>query len=188
MNCGGAPCEIAIYLAGCGAFDEVSGMEALVSKVADYCVLEALRDGRAVRIRALKPEDQIGLLEAVRRSSPQSLYRRFFGLKRHFSEEEITYFLNVDFLNHVALVAGIEEDGLPAIVGGARYVVQEPGQAEIAFYRLIPRPWPRRCLDAPSRQNRPRRRAKSGYRRDPPRQYRHAQRVSEKRLWPPRRT
>jgi RimJ/RimL family protein N-acetyltransferase len=78
-------------------------------------------------------EDRLGLLEALRQSSSQSLYRRFFGLKRHFSEEEIAYFLNVDFINHVALVAEIEEEGRPIIVGGARYVVQEPGRAEIAF-------------------------------------------------------
>ena len=104
-----------------------------MSDVAAYSAVHSLRDGRAVRIRALKPDDRPGLLEAVRRSSPQSLYRRFFGLKRHFSEEEIAYFLNVDFINHVALVAETEEDGQPIIVGGARYVVQEPGQAEIAF-------------------------------------------------------
>jgi GNAT superfamily N-acetyltransferase len=104
-----------------------------MSDVAAYSAVHSLRDGRAVRIRALKPDDRPGLLEAVRRSSPRSLYRRFFGLKRHFSEEEIAYFLNVDFINHVALVAETEEDGQPIIVGGARYVVQEPGQAEMAF-------------------------------------------------------
>jgi RimJ/RimL family protein N-acetyltransferase len=72
-------------------------------------------------------------LEAVRRSSSQTLYRRFFRLKRHFSEEEIAYFLNADFLNHVAIVAEIDENGKPAIVGSARYIVQEPGRAEVAF-------------------------------------------------------
>src|SRR5208337_1240158 len=123
-------------LAECSVMSVSPGVrlkEANVSEVATYSAVHALSDGRTIRIRALKPEDRSGLLEAVRRSSPQSLYRRFFGLKRHFSEEEIAYFLNVDFLNHVALIAEIEEDGRPTIVGGARYVVQEPGQAEIAF-------------------------------------------------------
>ena len=69
----------------------------------------------------------------MRRSSAQSLYRRFFGLKRHFSDQEIAYFLNVDFLNHVALIAEIKEGGRPVIVGGGRYIVEQPGKAEIAF-------------------------------------------------------
>ena len=63
----------------------------------------------------------------------QSLYRRFFGLKRHFSEQEIAFFLNVRLVSHVALVAVIDEAGRPVIIGGGRYIVEQPGKAEIAF-------------------------------------------------------
>ena len=73
------------------------------------------------------------VLAAVARTSPQSLYRRFFGAKRHFSEAEIAYFMNADFVKHVCLLAVVEEDGRPAIIGGVRYLVQEPGKAEISF-------------------------------------------------------
>jgi len=38
-----------------------------------------------------------------------------------------------DFVNHVALVAEIDEGGKPAIVGGGRYIVGHPGEAEVAF-------------------------------------------------------
>ena len=41
--------------------------------------------------------------------------------------------MNVDFKSHVALVAVVEENGAPTIVGGSRYVVVQPGQAEVAF-------------------------------------------------------
>ena len=41
--------------------------------------------------------------------------------------------MNIDFVNHVALVAHAEEDGRKVIVGGGRYIVTEPGKAEIAF-------------------------------------------------------
>jgi len=41
--------------------------------------------------------------------------------------------VNVDFVNHVALVAVIDERGRSVIVGGGRYIVVQPGQAEIAF-------------------------------------------------------
>jgi GNAT superfamily N-acetyltransferase len=73
------------------------------------------------------------MLAAVGRISAQSLYRRFFGVKRHFSDKEVDFFLNVDFISHVALVAVVEENGAPMIVGGGRYVVVRLGEAEVAF-------------------------------------------------------
>jgi RimJ/RimL family protein N-acetyltransferase len=36
-------------------------------------------------------------------------------------------------VNHVALVAVTDENGKHAIVGAGRYVVVQPGQAEVAF-------------------------------------------------------
>ena len=47
------------------------------------------------------------LLAAVGRTSTETPYfRRFFAAKRRFSEKEIAFFLNIDFLSHVALVRG----------------------------------------------------------------------------------
>jgi RimJ/RimL family protein N-acetyltransferase len=54
-------------------------------------------------------------------------------IRREFSEEETDYFLDIDFVNHVALVAEANDAGQPTIVGGGRYVVIQPGQAEVAF-------------------------------------------------------
>ena len=104
-----------------------------MSDAAKYAVAERLRDGREVEIRALRPDDRADMLEAVGRISAQSLYRRFFGAKREFSEQEKAFFLNVDFIEHVALVAVVGEGGRVAIVGGGRYVVVKPGTAEVAF-------------------------------------------------------
>lgn len=102
-------------------------------QVKDYSAAEVLRDGRIVEIRALHPEDRFCLLDAVGRTSPQSLYRRFFGFKRDFTDREIEFYVNVDFLSHVALVAVLEEAGHQMIVGGGRYIVVRSGQAELAF-------------------------------------------------------
>jgi RimJ/RimL family protein N-acetyltransferase len=102
-------------------------------EVAEYEVGEALRDGRSFKIRALRPDDRDGLLAAVGRTSADSLYRRFFSPRRGFTEEQIAYFVNVDFVSHVALVAALEEDGRPVIIGGGRYILVEPGKAEVAF-------------------------------------------------------
>jgi len=101
--------------------------------LADYSAAERLRDGRPVEIRALRPQDKSEMLAAVGRTSAQSLRRRFFVPKKGFSEQEMAFFLNIDFANHVALVAELDEDGYPAIAGSGRYIVVRPGQAEIAF-------------------------------------------------------
>ena len=102
-------------------------------QAAEYSAVDALADGRHVEIRALKPDDRDALLAAVGRTSTQSLYRRFFGARRGFTEREIAFFVDGDFASHVALVASVEEEGRPVIAGGARYVVVAPGQAEVAF-------------------------------------------------------
>jgi GNAT superfamily N-acetyltransferase len=102
-------------------------------EAAKYSAIEKTRDGRKIEIRALKPADRNDLRAAVDRTSAQSLYRRFFGAKRHFSEKEVAFFVNVDFVGHVALVAVVEEGGHQVIAAGGRYVVQQPGSAEVAF-------------------------------------------------------
>jgi len=98
-----------------------------------YSVIETLRDGGRVTIRALTPADRADLVAAVARTSAESMRRRFFIVKRTFSDRETRFFLNPDFVNHVALVAVIEEDGQSFIAGGGRYIVTRPGEAEVAF-------------------------------------------------------
>jgi RimJ/RimL family protein N-acetyltransferase len=102
-------------------------------EVAKYSAFEPLRDGRRVEIRALRPSDRDELLAAVARTSTESLYRRFFGVKREFTEKEIAFFVDVDFDKHVALVAVVDQGGRQTIVGGGRYVIVRPGTAEVAF-------------------------------------------------------
>jgi RimJ/RimL family protein N-acetyltransferase len=102
-------------------------------ELARYSSTKVLRDGRRIVIRALRPGDRDGLLAAVGRVAAPSLYRRFLGAKHGFTEQEVAFFSNVDFINHVALAAAMPEDGRETIVGGARYIVGQPGQAEVAF-------------------------------------------------------
>jgi GNAT superfamily N-acetyltransferase len=104
-----------------------------MSEASRYSTFETLRDGRPIEIRALRPEDRHDLIGALERTSAQSLYRRFFGVKRGFTEKEAAFFVNIDFVSHIALVAVVEEDGKPRIVGGGRYFVLKSGQAEVAF-------------------------------------------------------
>ena len=75
---------------------------------ANYSAVVPLRNGRNIQIRALRADDRANFMAAVERTSDASLYRRFFGAKRHFSEQEIDHYLDVDFIAHVALVAIFE--------------------------------------------------------------------------------
>jgi RimJ/RimL family protein N-acetyltransferase len=100
---------------------------------ANYATTETLRDGSTIFIRALKPSDREELVAAAARLSPQSLYRRFFGPKRHFSAAEISYFLDIDFSRHVALVALARERGRDTIIASGRYIMTTDKEAEVAF-------------------------------------------------------
>lgn len=104
-----------------------------MADAATYTATECLRDGRTFEVRALKPSDEADMLAAVDRIGTQSLYRRFMGAKRGFSDKERAFFLNVDFINHVALVAVVKEEDHASIVAGGRYIVEKPGTAEVAF-------------------------------------------------------
>jgi hypothetical protein len=70
----------------------------------DYRAMERLRDGRQIEIRALRPDDKDDMLAAIGRISTESLQRRFFVVKRGFSQKEIDFFMKIDFDSHVALV------------------------------------------------------------------------------------
>jgi RimJ/RimL family protein N-acetyltransferase len=118
---------------GRGLSTSMLQQETPIMSSACYSAQEHLRDGRLVKVRALQPDDETSMLVAIDRTGTESLKRRFFAPKRWFSDAETAFFMNVDFVDHAALVAEIDEDGKTAIIGGGRYVVVEPGQAEIAF-------------------------------------------------------
>jgi len=66
---------------------------------AKYSAVDFMRGGPPMEIRALKMDDRADLLGAVERTSEQSLYRRFFGAKWSFSEEEIEFFVTSTLSN-----------------------------------------------------------------------------------------
>jgi RimJ/RimL family protein N-acetyltransferase len=104
-----------------------------MSRARNYAASDSLRNGRRVEIRAIRPDDEAALTATVAGLSAGSLHRRFFSVKRNFSEQEKAFFLNVDFVDHVALVAELKDGERRTIVGGARYIVTAPATAEVAF-------------------------------------------------------
>ena len=106
----------------------------MVSEPRKYCVDATMLDGAAVRIRAIRPDDQERLHEHFRGLSEQSVYFRFMGLKRDLSPADLKRLTELDFNNHVGLAATVTENGRERFVGVGRYIAaQDPNRAEVAF-------------------------------------------------------
>jgi RimJ/RimL family protein N-acetyltransferase len=95
----------------------------------------SLRDGAAVTVRAIRPDDAPRLQELVSRLSPGSLRSRFLGERRRLKASEARLLAGVDHDTWMALVAtrgvGPEEQ----VVAVARYATarDQPDLAEVAL-------------------------------------------------------
>ncbi|HLI53533.1 MAG TPA: GNAT family N-acetyltransferase [Acidimicrobiales bacterium] len=92
-----------------------------------------LRDGTDIVVRPLLPEDREALHEAVRRLSPDTRRRRFFSSGVP-SPALVDHLIDIDFVDHFAWLA--LEAGTGKGMGVSRYVVDSPGEAEMAFTTL----------------------------------------------------
>lgn len=103
-----------------------------------YTAAEKLKDGTAVTVRAIRPDDRRRLGEAFVKLEPGSVYTRFFSHRGQPSDEELRAAVEVDFENTVALVVTVSDGaGDETIIGAGRYVLNgAPGggrSAEVAF-------------------------------------------------------
>jgi len=120
--------------------DSLQGSEQKVIatiKPKDYCVREETLDGRMLTIRGIRSDDKGVLQEGMHHLSKESLYARFFTFKSELTDTELKYFTEVDFINHVALLAALDTADGERPVGVGRYIVpnKEPkeNKAELAF-------------------------------------------------------
>ena len=79
--------------------------------VKNYSAVERLKDGREVRIRAIRPSDKEDVRGVLSLVSDETIYRRFFTLKTTLTEKEVNYITDVDFVTSVQLVAELPEVG-----------------------------------------------------------------------------
>jgi GNAT superfamily N-acetyltransferase len=103
-----------------------------------YSVAEALRNGAAVTVRAIRPDDRERLGEAFAKLEPGSVYTRFFSHRGQPSDKELRAATEVDFESTVALVVTIPDGaGDETIIGAGRYLLNGPpgtgSGAEVAF-------------------------------------------------------
>jgi len=93
-----------------------------------------LRDGRAVVMRPVLPQDGLAEQAFVRGLSPQSRYRRFHAGIPQLPQGMLERLIGVDQQQHVAIVAQpagwpAAGDDEPEIVADARYVLDAHGRA-----------------------------------------------------------
>jgi GNAT superfamily N-acetyltransferase len=93
-----------------------------------------LSSGTEVRIRPIGPDDKQLLADAVAAMSPDSTYRRFLGAKRELTPDDLRYLTEIDFRDHVAVVA-VRLDAPGTLAGVGRWVrsARDPQAAEFAF-------------------------------------------------------
>ena len=104
-----------------------------------------LRDGCAVMLRPIRPEDEGIEQEFVRNLSDESRYFRFRDAVRELSPRMLSQLTRVDYDRHLALIAVTERGGRELQVGVARYVAGCDGRS-CEFAIAIADDWQRKGL------------------------------------------
>lgn len=100
-----------------------------------YDTRETLPGGERLRLRAIRPDDREALHTGFLQLSKQSVRDRFFSIKLDLTPAELTYFTEVDFDQHLALVVELESDAgrQPVAVGRMVRKSGKSDHAEIAI-------------------------------------------------------
>ena len=102
----------------------------------DFSCTDRLKNGLAVTIRHLRPDDRERMARALRGLDRESIYTRLFSY-REVTEAGIERVMRVDPDSEVALVVTTRRDGDDTVIGGGRYVVTGTAtggrRAEVAF-------------------------------------------------------
>jgi GNAT superfamily N-acetyltransferase len=103
----------------------------------DFVSSEKLRNGLAVTIRALRPDDRERMAAAVRGLDRESIYTRLFSYRNELTETGLDRIMRFDPGNEVVLVVTTGQADGEIIIGAGRYVAAAPGDgepaAEVAF-------------------------------------------------------
>jgi GNAT superfamily N-acetyltransferase len=99
----------------------------------------SLSNGAEVAFRVIEPDDVPALQRFHERLSDDTIYLRFFGSIKEFSEEKAQYFANVDGEDHFAFVA-LDPDDPEEIIAVVRYD-REPGDERAEYAALVEDRW-----------------------------------------------
>jgi acetyltransferase len=99
-----------------------------------------VKDGLAVFIRPIKPEDGPAFVELFNTLSPTSVYYRFFSPLKSLSPNMLARFTQIDYDREVALVALEENTSKKRMLGAAR-VISDPDGRRAEFSIMVGDPW-----------------------------------------------
>ncbi len=107
----------------------------MLPDLASYCHRETLPDGQVIELRAIRPGDRNKLRDEFLKLSKATVRDRFFSIKLELTPAELSYFTEVDFDHHVALVAELVSgtSRQPAAVGRLVRKSGQPDHSEIAI-------------------------------------------------------
>jgi acetyltransferase len=89
--------------------------------------------GERVTIRPVLPQDAPLEQAFVRALSDEARHKRFFSPLKELPPQLLTRFTEIDYRDHLALVAQTFTDGAERIVGDARYIVDDEASADFAI-------------------------------------------------------
>ena len=93
----------------------------------------SLAGGRRVVVRPVLPQDEAVTAEFFGSLPGRARYDRFMSPMRNLPPDLLKRFTNVDYCDHLALVAEVFEDGREIVVAEARYALgQDKSAAEFA--------------------------------------------------------
>ena len=95
----------------------------------------ALRDGTAVCVRAIRPDDKERMRVAFGELSPQTVYKRFFHHMRDLTPGALREATELDFRDHVGLALTLGDETSERLIALGQFVRTVPGadNAEVAF-------------------------------------------------------
>jgi acetyltransferase len=103
----------------------------------------ALRDGTALRLRPIRPEDEPALQDFVRAMTPEDRRMRFFAPIQELSHEFAARLTQIDYDREMALIARAPDD--PAILGVAR-IAADPDNLRAEYAVAVRSDWKARGL------------------------------------------
>ena len=103
--------------------------------VREYEAQEKLKDQRSVYVRAIRPDDKTTILQGLSLFGEASWYKRFHGSKSSLTDQELTFYTEIDYVHHVALLVLLKDND--QAIGGGRFIAYDdtvPSKgAELAF-------------------------------------------------------
>ena len=93
-----------------------------------------LENGKAVHMRPVRPTDEDMARDLFYNCSENTLYHRFFSKMSAMPHSKLRKFVNIDYVNDMALASVVQEDEHEMIVAVGRYsVAKSSNAAEVAF-------------------------------------------------------